>query len=127
MKKKYSYFSFLLFLFLLFLATVSKSQTCSTVPLTILSQYQTTGSPLPMTPVADRLSRPYLYVAAKDGGLLIFDISVITIPVLSQTLDISHFDSLHVMNVYQQGNYLYLALGNFFGNGNPFGIRTGHP
>ncbi len=118
MKKKYSYFSFLLFLFLLFLATVSKSQTCSTVPLTILSQYQTTGSPLPMTPVADRLSRPYLYVAAKDGGLLIFDISVITIPVLSQTLDISHFDSLHVMNVYQQGNYLYLALGNFFGNGN---------
>jgi len=113
--------SCLLFLFLsnfIFLSINSISQTCGTVPLGLLSQYQTTGNSLPMTPIADRLSRPYLYVAAKDGGLLIFDISVINAPVLSLTLDISYFDSLHVMNIYQQGNYLYLALGNFFGNGN---------
>ena len=46
---------------------------------------------------------------------MVFDITTITAPALVQTLSIASFDSLHVMNAEQHGNYLYLALGNFFG------------
>lgn len=61
----------------------------------------------------DNLNRPYLYVAAKEGGLKIFDVS--GTPLLVKTIAITNFSSLHVMNISQNGNYLYLALGNHFG------------
>ena len=66
-----------------------------------------------LTSKHDNLNRPYLYVAAKDGGLKIFDIS--GTPSLIKTIAITNFGSLHVMNLSQKGNYLYLALGNHFG------------
>jgi hypothetical protein len=66
-----------------------------------------------LTSKHDDQNRPYLYVAAKDGGLKIFDIS--GTPVLVKTIAITSFGSLHVMNLSQNGNYLYLALGNHFG------------
>ncbi|MBL0182952.1 MAG: hypothetical protein IPP96_11925 [Chitinophagaceae bacterium] len=66
-----------------------------------------------LTSKHDNLGRPYLYIAAKDGGLKIFNIT--TTPSLIKTIAILNFGSLHVMNLSQQGNYLYLALGNHFG------------
>lgn len=106
----------LIALFSFFFLPPIKSQTCNSATLTYLSQYQTASPNAPQTPIADRLNRPYLYVAAKDGGLLIFDISDIYNPILIKTLNIYQFDSLHVMNIHQEGNYLYVAIGNFFGN-----------
>lgn len=66
-----------------------------------------------LTSKHDLQNRPYLYVAAKEGGLRIFDIS--STPLLIKTIAISNFGSLHVMNLSQNGIFLYLALGNHFG------------
>lgn len=102
--------------FFLLIQFRSGAQTCTSGAINFISEYQTPSPNAPQTPLADRLNRPYLYVAAKDGGLLIFDISNISIPSLIYTINPNQLDTLHVMNLYQEGNYLYLALGNFFGN-----------
>jgi len=67
-----------------------------------------------LTSKADALGRPFLYVAAKEGGLKIFSLGGNSSPVA--TVATSSYGSLHVMNLSQSGNYLYLALGNHFGN-----------
>lgn len=74
-----------------------------------------TGLVLPETVAYDKSGKNYFYVAAKSGGLMIFDASDISKPVLTKTFPVSDFNSLEVMNVSQSGSYLYLALGNFFG------------
>jgi len=69
-----------------------------------------------MTMKPDITGRPFLYVAQKEAGLCIYDITSISSPALIQTIPIDSLDSLHVMNLSQEGNYLYLALGNHFSN-----------
>jgi hypothetical protein len=69
-----------------------------------------------MTMKHDRLDRPYLYVAGKEGGLKIYDISTLTSPQLVKTIPITSLDGLDVMNLEQSGNHLFLALGNHFTN-----------
>ena len=61
----------------------------------------------------DVMGKPFLYVAAKEGGLKIYDVS--SSVVLVKTIDVSFFAGLHVMNLSQNGNFLYLALGNHLG------------
>lgn len=61
----------------------------------------------------DIAGRAILYVAAKEGGLKIYDISAA--PTLLQTIKISALGGLHVMNLSQRGTNLYLALGNHLG------------
>ena len=70
----------------------------------------------------DALDRPYFYATAKEGGLLIFDASTPQQTTLVGTLPISDLQSLHVMNVFQQGNYVYLALGGHFGGQSELGL-----
>jgi len=65
----------------------------------------------------DLLGRPYLYVAQKEAGLTIYDITNISSPVLVKNIPIDSLDMLHVMNLQQDSNYLYLALGNSFNTG----------
>lgn len=72
-----------------------------------------TCSEMFLTSKHDNQGKPYLYIAAKEGGLKIFDIS--GTPALIKTIATTNFASLHVMNLSQNGNYLYLALGNHFG------------
>jgi len=67
-----------------------------------------------LTSKADALGRPYLYVAAKEAGLKIFSLGGNANPVA--TVAAASYGSLHVMNLSQSGHYLYLALGNHFGN-----------
>ncbi|MBS1903979.1 MAG: T9SS type A sorting domain-containing protein [Bacteroidetes bacterium] len=62
----------------------------------------------------DILGRPFAYTAEKEGGLRIERINA-GIPTTIVLLQAGVFDSLDVMNISQQGNYLYLALGNHFG------------
>lgn len=59
-------------------------------------------------------SKPYLYVAAMEQGLIIYNISNIASPVQVSTLAPASFSNLYVMNLTQAGNYLYLALGDHF-------------
>ncbi|HET6993834.1 MAG TPA: hypothetical protein VFI06_02575 [Chitinophagaceae bacterium] len=74
-----------------------------------------TCSELYMTAKHDMQGKDYLYVAAKEGGLKIYDLS--KNPKLKKTVSLSQLDSLEVMNLTQSGNYLFLALGNNFGTG----------
>jgi hypothetical protein len=66
-----------------------------------------------MTAKHDQQGRNYLYVAAKEGGCKVYDIS--STPQLLKTITISQLGSLEVMNLSQSGNFLFLALGNHFG------------
>ncbi|MBL8809911.1 MAG: hypothetical protein JNM43_07035 [Planctomycetaceae bacterium] len=75
---------------------------------------------LPMTMVADAEGRSFLYVAAKEGGFRIFDVS--RSPVLTKTIPIKELDSLHVMSLTQSGRRIYLALGNHWGRHESVGL-----
>lgn len=66
-----------------------------------------------MTAEHDESGKPYLYVAGKERGLLIYDVSGI-IPVLVDSITVNMLDTMELMNISQNGNYLYLALGNVF-------------
>jgi hypothetical protein len=83
-------------------------------------QYQTdivsTCNHVVMTMIHDELNRPYLYIANKEAGLTVYDISTLSLPTLVATVPVNSLDTLDVMNVSQRGNYLYLATGNSFTN-----------
>jgi hypothetical protein len=69
-----------------------------------------------MTMMQDQQGLPYLYVANKEAGLKIYDITDLKKPKLVITISTKSFASLHVMNLTQDGNYIYLAIGNHFNN-----------
>lgn len=75
-----------------------------------------------MTMMHDVLDRPFLYVANKEAGLTIYDITNPASPSLAKTIPTTAFDSLHVMSVSQDGNYVFLALGNHFSNNQKSGM-----
>src|SRR5690606_8267964 len=64
-------------------------------------------------------NQPYCYVAAKEGGLRIFNIQDVTAPVLVKTIAVAELAGEEAMNVWQEGTFLYLALGNFFNANEP--------
>lgn len=97
-------------------------QNCSNMNFQWQSDIASTCNFMTMTMMHDDLNRDYLYVANKEAGLKIYDISTITAPSLVATVTVNLFDSLHVMNVSQSGNYLYLALGNTFTNAQSGGM-----
>ena len=68
------------------------------------------GAGMPITMVHDAADRPYLYVAANEGGLLIFDVKAA--PRLVHSIPASKLASLNPMSLSQVGNRLHLALGN---------------
>ncbi len=91
---------------------------CSAHPVSVTHQ-SSTAFPLPkqcMTALHDRLGRPYLYVAGKERGLLVYNVSSIGAPVLVDSVTVASLNALELMSVSQDGNYLYLALGNVFNN-----------
>ncbi|HEY6161830.1 MAG TPA: hypothetical protein VI112_11415 [Bacteroidia bacterium] len=69
-----------------------------------------------MTMLHDRQDMPFLYVANKEAGLKIYDITAPKVPQLRATVPTTKLDSLDVMSLSQQGNFLFLALGNHFNN-----------
>lgn len=72
-----------------------------------------TGDALPQGIVKDA-HRPYLYVAAKTGGLLVLDVSDAHKASAVATVPIGSLSGLDAMKVVQAGDYLYLALGDLF-------------
>lgn len=78
-----------------------------------------TAPRLPQGMIQDAQNRPYFYLALKSGGVSVYDSSR---PELITTVSTSLFGSLHAMNITQQGNYLYIALGNFFGGSSKAGL-----
>lgn len=104
----------LLFLLCILFKNPVFSQACNSGTIQLESQVQMLFS-VPLGIVADRLNRPYCYVAGKEGGLSVFNIGTIQSPQPVINLPTSFFDSLDVMYLFQDSIYLYVALGNFFG------------
>ncbi|MCC7158374.1 MAG: hypothetical protein IT281_02420, partial [Ignavibacteria bacterium] len=90
------------------------SQGCYDLNFQLQSEISSTCFNISMTMLHDQNDRPYLYIANKEGGLKIYDVSVLSAPKEVKTIPISSLNNLHVMNLTQSGNYLYLALGNHF-------------
>lgn len=90
------------------------SQKCANLNIQHQADIATTCNKMTMTMLHDAQDRPYLYIAKKEGGLDIYDISDIKNPVLKKNIPSSDLANVDVMNVTQQGNYLYLALGSHF-------------
>ena len=90
------------------------AQSCSTLNFQLKSEIPSTCNETTMTMLHDRLDRPFLYVANKEAGLKIYAISDMENPVLVKQISLTELASLDVMSLNQDGNYLYLALGNHF-------------
>ncbi|MCB9041835.1 MAG: T9SS type A sorting domain-containing protein [Lewinellaceae bacterium] len=73
-----------------------------------------TCSTISMTMEHDQQGQPFLYVANKEAGLRVYNISNIQSPALVKEIGTDMMEGLEAMNLSQSGNYLYLALGNFF-------------
>lgn len=65
---------------------------------------------------------PYLFVANKEAGLTIYDISDLAQPSLLASVPTNLYGDLDVMNVTPVGDFVYLALGNHFVNPQPSGL-----
>ncbi len=90
------------------------SQSCSGMNIQWQSDIPSLCAEMTMTMMHDQLNRPYLYVANKEAGLKIYDISDLAAPSLAATIPTTAFNSLQVMNLTQDSHYLYLSVGNIF-------------
>jgi hypothetical protein len=80
------------------------------------------GEGMPMTMIRDAADRPFLYVAAKEAGLLIYDVK--DAPRLVRSIPIAQLQSQHVMSLSQAGKTVYLALGNHWGKHEAAGLAV---
>ncbi|MEZ6138996.1 MAG: hypothetical protein R3B84_00360 [Zavarzinella sp.] len=91
-------------------------------PMLLEWEYETPLA-LPQAMILDP-THTYLFVALKNGGLSVFDVSQAgKKPILKANLPIRTFAQLDVMNLTRHKNILYLALGDFFNSrGSPAGL-----
>ncbi|MBS1772191.1 MAG: T9SS type A sorting domain-containing protein [Bacteroidetes bacterium] len=83
------------------------------------------GFPYPkqaMSALHDANGKSYLYIAGKERGLLIVDITNTSAPKLVDSITTIQLGNMELMSVSQNGNYLYLALGNVFVNSSKPGM-----
>lgn len=92
------------------------SQPCNDLNIQHQADIVSTCGNMAMTMIHDQNNLPYLYIANKEAGLTIYDISTINTPTPVAEVPISSLGNLEVMNLYQHGDYLLLALGNHFAN-----------
>jgi hypothetical protein len=106
----------ILILLLQGLSLKSFAQLCGNDTLSLELQWEYgTGLSLPIHVTPDEVNANYLYVAAKSGGLIVLNVSNPGQASPANTLPVSSFNNLEVMNCEQYGSYLYVALGNYFG------------
>ena len=77
---------------------------------------------LSYTSALDDNEQPYVYTAANELGLIIFNVENLEDPVPVDTFPRSLFQNLVVTNFTQVGDYLYLPLGGFQGVSFPPGM-----
>jgi hypothetical protein len=101
-------------LFIPVLFLLGFAEPVAAAPLARLWDFHTTSA-LPQSLVADRNGKPYLYLAQKEGGLVVLDLSqpgggpkaVAEVPIRA-------LGGLHAMNLVQEGDRLFIALGDLF-------------
>ncbi len=119
MKTKLSVF------FVLLSAALSAQPVNDTVIFNELGHYYFTPSSTyysSYTPLFDRPGRPYVYAAGKESGLVTFDISNTLNPFPASSLMPAFFGGLMPTGVAQDGNHLFVSLGNFQGSGQTTGL-----
>ncbi|MEI8380842.1 MAG: hypothetical protein WCJ09_11980 [Planctomycetota bacterium] len=108
-----------------FITSPTAPATAEPAKLTVTWEYAT---PLlfPQAIVVDQKGRDSLYVALKNGGLGILDISRPDVaPRNLARIGTNELGGLDVMHLTQQDNLLYLALGDFFDvKGSPAGLAV---
>ena len=92
------------------------AQPCGITDVQHLADIPSTCSEITMTMIHDQSDMPYLYIANKEGGLKIMDVSNPSPPLQVSQVPVSELNGLDVINLSQSGSYLYLALGNIFNN-----------
>lgn len=108
---------------IIFYPKIILSQSCNNFSIQHQADIVSTCGFVVLTMIHDQNDLPYLYVANKEAGLTIYDISTINMPMPVAEVPITTLDNLEVMNLYQHGNYILLALGNHFANnGSPAGM-----
>lgn len=75
-----------------------------------------------LTSECDKLSRPYVYVAAKDGGIKVYDISLPGNMILATTISTSMFGNVDAINIIQDSVYLYVTLGDIWNTNEEAGL-----
>jgi hypothetical protein len=65
-----------------------------------------------LSPEADKLNRPYDYVATNSGGIKIYNVTGSSTPVLKTTIPTSSLGGLNAINLYQDSIWLYASLGD---------------
>lgn len=80
------------------------------------------GQGMPLTMIRDSEGRPFLYVAAIEGGLLIYDVK--GSPRLVRSIPTARLKSMHVMSLSQADKRLFLALGNHWGKRETAGLAV---
>lgn len=95
---------------------------CSNYNITKTAEIASTCAILPMTMIHDANGLNFLYVANKEAGVRIYDISNIASPALVKEIAVSAMGNMEPMNLSQSGNYLYIALGNHFNTSQNAGI-----
>ena len=96
-------------------AAPAGAKPCPDLGIAPKSEIASTCGTMTLTMIHDA-TRPYLYVANKEAGLKIYGIANPTAPTLAATVPIADLGKLEVMNVSQQGDLLFLAIGNHFTN-----------
>lgn len=89
----------------------ANSQGLDSLPLTWQADIASTCQENTMTMQEDNLGRGYLYIASKEGGLKIYNIKDLENPKFVTTIKDAESS---VMNVHQNGNFLYLSMGDYF-------------
>ncbi len=91
-----------------------KSQICSSMNIQHAADIPSTCQEITMTMLHDQTGAPFLYVAAKTGGLKIIDINQLDQPLEIASIPVSQLENLDVISLHQAGVFLYIALGNIF-------------
>ena len=86
---------------------------CSSLNITHKADIVSNCSQMMMTMIHDQNDHPYLYVANKEAGLKVYDISVITAPSLVATVATTLFDMLDVMKQFDSvvGEEIQIRIG----------------
>ncbi|MCB9251184.1 MAG: T9SS type A sorting domain-containing protein [Flavobacteriales bacterium] len=101
--------------FILFLnINNSLGQGCEAQNFKERSDISSTCNEMVVTMLHDRNEKEVLYVANKEAGLKIYDLQNINAPKLMQTIPSDSLGGMDVMNLSQNKNYVFLALGNHF-------------
>lgn len=108
--------------FLLCLITSTRlSAQISPINFQFVSEHEYTWTYSCYSALFDGQDRPYIYSANSELGFMIHDISDINNPVAIDTMMPAVFSTLKASKLFQQGDYVYVALGGFQG----FAQRSG--